>query len=251
MNPDKKNKKIPWRSEAWKKAAERFFFIPACFPVAVLLYALNSKSYKYFGLFVINLLVMIVAILLIYKGIHDPLILFFIGIVLFSIDWGCASVILYFTEIPVKDPEPIFVTGSLSAIPDSPVNKVEAMGRTLVTNLRKWKKEIESVPLQNDIEELVQICLIVMKRNDVEAWKFFTTYADKLELMLSKYDEIENTRINSPEMLHTMGLIEKSISEIVVAFRNEVNEMYKKDMIDLNAETKAFMYNLRNKGLIG
>ncbi|MCD7937171.1 MAG: 5-bromo-4-chloroindolyl phosphate hydrolysis family protein [Tannerellaceae bacterium] len=125
------------------------------------------------------------------------------------------------------------------------------MGRTLVTNLRKWKKEIESVPLQNDIEELVQICLIVMKRNDVEAWKFFTTYADKLELMLSKYDEIENTRINSPEMLHTMGLIEKSISEIVVAFRNEVNEMYKKDMIDLNAETKAFMYNLRNKGLIG
>ncbi|MCD7937490.1 MAG: hypothetical protein LUG98_11565 [Tannerellaceae bacterium] len=124
------------------------------------------------------------------------------------------------------------------------------MGRTLVTNLRKWKREIESVQLQNDIEELIQICLIVMKRNDVEAWKFFTTYAERLDTMLAKYDEVENTRINSPEMLRSMALIEKSIGTIVIAFRNEVNEMYKKDLIELDADTKAFVYNLQRKGLV-
>ncbi|MCD8079326.1 MAG: 5-bromo-4-chloroindolyl phosphate hydrolysis family protein [Bacteroides sp.] len=89
-----------------------------------------------------------------------------------------------------------------------------------------------------------------MQRKDEESKKFFERYADTLNNMLSKYDEIENTRINSPEMLRSMELIEKSMTDIVVVFRNEINKMYKNDLLHLNAETKAFMQDLRNKGLI-
>ncbi|MCC8154033.1 MAG: hypothetical protein LIP01_07370 [Tannerellaceae bacterium] len=51
-------------------------------------------------------------------------------------------------------------------------------------------------------------------------------------------------------MKKTMRLIEKSIADLVIVFRNEINEMYKRDMLDLGADTAAFMHDLRNKGLI-
>ncbi|GEM_PF-2684953 len=126
----------------------------------------------------------------------------------------------------------------------------EEMGTNLIINLNKWKKEIESAQIQNDIDELINLSKIVMQRDCEESKKFFSRYSDTLNNMLSKYDEIENTRINSPEMIRSMTLIEKSITDIVVAFRNEINKMYKSDLLNLNAETQVFMQDLRNKGLI-
>lgn len=126
----------------------------------------------------------------------------------------------------------------------------QVLGEKLINNLHKWQCEIESLQMKNDIGELINICSIVMKRNDKESLRFFKRYGDRVDSMLERYDQIENTRLNTPEMLKTMDLIENSIGDIVVAFKNEINEMYKKDLLDLDADTTVFVQELKNKGLI-
>ncbi|MCC8188123.1 MAG: 5-bromo-4-chloroindolyl phosphate hydrolysis family protein [Bacteroides sp.] len=177
------------------------------------------------------------------------------GVVLFFIGWGFCIAYLFATAKEflcyLYDPEYEPPTEASRQLSEKSISdEVNAMGSGLIRSLNRWKKEIESEQIQRDMDELITLCQVVMQRNDEESKKFYERYTDTLNHMLSKYDEIENTRINSPEMLRSMELIEKSITEIVVVFRNEINKMYKNDLLHLNAGTKAFMQDLRNKGLI-
>jgi len=249
MKSNKKNKQDSLKGRL-TFASYVLLFIPYAFPFGLLCFDIVHKQKKWLKRFTLVVIFMILGTWFVLGYREHPAYDNFLTLGLFILVPEWFFVLVYMTEITIINLRSESKSAPLSTATIPPLNEVEKLGTKLIRNLKKWKKEIESVPLQEDIEELIQICGIVMKRNDAEAWKFFTTYSDTLDTMLGKYDEIENTRLNSPEMLQTMDLIEKSIGEIVVAFRNEVNDMYKKDMIHLNAETKAFMYNLKRKGLI-
>ncbi len=227
------------------------FFLPF-YPFGILYIATRTKNRKWMKGFLATFAIYSISILLA-VFLENSFLGF--GALLFVSGWGFCVAYLFATarEFLCYVYDPAYEPAAKAARQPTTQNtseEVSTLGSGLIRSLNNWKKEIESGQLQRDIDELITLCQVVMQRNDEESKKFFVRYAGTLNTMLSTYDEIENTRINSPEMLRSMELIEKSIAEMVIVFRNEINKMYKNDLLHLNAETQAFIQDLRNKGLI-
>jgi chaperonin cofactor prefoldin len=79
---------------------------------------------------------------------------------------------------------------------------------------------------------------------------FFERNAETVNKLLNKYNELEDTRIDTPEIKENMRKIETAVNKISFAFEQELSNMYKNDMLDINAETEAFIQSLKNKGLL-
>lgn len=124
------------------------------------------------------------------------------------------------------------------------------LGVRFVLSMQRWIREVESESLKDNIEQLIRLAKIVIAKDNVESQKFFMRYTDRLNNLLERYDDIENTRLNTAQMQEAMRLIEDSIAKTVVAFRAEVANMYKSDLLEISAETTIFMQDLKQKGLI-
>ncbi len=123
-------------------------------------------------------------------------------------------------------------------------------GTQMIADLLKWKGEIESQSLRGDIDQIVSLSKIVLQKSGAETDLFFSRYDAVLNKLLHKYDEIENTRLDTEEMAKTMKLIADGICDIAKAMRQDVNNMYKQDLLDINAETSVFLRELQKKGLL-
>lgn len=109
----------------------------------------------------------------------------------------------------------------LSPTPPAPleVEKVETThspfpintGFIFITELKELQGVVEDDKLKESIQQLIGLSEIVLKRHDDQTDKFFLRYSDKLISLLNKYDEIENTRLNSPDILKTMQYIRDSV----------------------------------------
>ena len=68
---------------------------------------------------------------------------------------------------------------------------------------------------------------------------------------LYKYDEIENQQIGTEEMQDFMNKTEKMLEKIEIAFKSQLNNLYKSDMMDTDAEMKVFDTMLKSDGISG
>jgi hypothetical protein len=119
-----------------------------------------------------------------------------------------------------------------------------------ISGLHKWHREIDSLPMKKNIQNLIEISSVVAKRKNKDSERFFMRYNDSLNSLLKQYDEIENNKLNTEAMRETMRNIESGFGQIVSAFKKEAESMYKYDVVNLNAETAAFLQDLRNRGLL-
>ncbi len=131
-----------------------------------------------------------------------------------------------------------------------PVANKIGKGEQLISDLRKWKTEVEPELLRADIDQLINLSEIVLKKKGVDRDLFFSRYDAPLNTLLQKYDEIENTRLNTNDMVETMISIESTIRDTVKAMKKDISNMYKADMQDINAETSIFLRELKKKGLL-
>ena len=84
-----------------------------------------------------------------------------------------------------------------------------------------------------------------------QAEKFFSYYLPTTVNFLHKYDEIENQEIGTEEMKAFMNKTEKMLEKIEVAFKSQLNNLYKADMMDTDAEMKLFDTMLKSDGISG
>lgn len=84
-----------------------------------------------------------------------------------------------------------------------------------------------------------------------QADKFFSYYLPTTVNFLHKYDEIENQEIGTEEMKAFMAKTEKMLEKIEIAFKSQLNNLYKADMMDTDAEMKLFDTMLKSDGISG
>lgn len=130
----------------------------------------------------------------------------------------------------------------------------EAKEETLqISNI---SKQIEDKEVVGNIE---QICDISNKIIDTlsknpnklgQARNFLNYYLPVTIKILTRYDEIENQRLNTTESKEFMESVKKMTEKIKNAFNEQLNNMYQTEMIDTDAEIKVFESMLKSDGFL-
>lgn len=130
----------------------------------------------------------------------------------------------------------------------------EAKEETLQIN--NISKQIEDKEVVENIE---QICDISNKIIDTlsknpnklgQARNFLNYYLPVTIKILTRYDEIENQRLNTTESKEFMESVKKMTEKIKNAFNEQLNNMYQTEMIDTDAEIKVFESMLKSDGFL-
>ena len=130
----------------------------------------------------------------------------------------------------------------------------EAKEETLqISNISKQIEDKEVV------ENIEQICDISNKIIDTlsknpnklgQARNFLNYYLPVKIKILTRYDEIENQRLNTTESKEFMESVKKMTEKIKNAFNEQLNNMYQTEMIDTDAEIKVFESMLKSDGFL-
>ncbi|MCC8154032.1 MAG: hypothetical protein LIP01_07365 [Tannerellaceae bacterium] len=131
-----------------------------------------TRCKKYTGIFVISFLLQIAAFFCLFTLDEDSFLLaptvfllgvtWLISVVFMAVKSGEVLRALSFSA-PVTEEVPDVVE-----VPDA-----KEIGSQLIQNLTKWRGEIESIEMQQDITQLIKSCEIILTRNDEESLKFF------------------------------------------------------------------------------
>lgn len=130
----------------------------------------------------------------------------------------------------------------------------EAKEETLqISNISKQIEDKEVV------ENIEQICDISNKIIDTlsknpnklgQARNFLNYYLPVTIKILTRYDEIENQRLNTTESKEFMESVKKMTEKIKNAFNEQLNNMYQTEIIDTDAEIKVFESMLKSDGFL-
>ena len=77
---------------------------------------------------------------------------------------------------------------------------------------------------------------------------FFSYYLPVTVKLLYKYDEIENQRLTDSDSKKFMASAKTMIDKISKSFKNQLSSLYKKDIMDTDAEMKVFDNMLKTDG---
>lgn len=130
----------------------------------------------------------------------------------------------------------------------------EAKEKTLQIN--NISKQLEDKVL---VENVKQICDTSNKIIDTlsknpnklgQARNFLNYYLPVTIKILTRYDEIENQRLNTPESQKFMKSVQDMTEKIKNAFNEQLNNMYQTEMIDTDAEIKVFETMLKSDGFL-
>ena len=130
----------------------------------------------------------------------------------------------------------------------------EAKEKTLQIN--NISKQLEDKAL---IENVKQICDTSNKIIDTlsknpnklgQARNFLNYYLPVTIKILTRYDEIENQKLNTTESQKFKKSVQDMTEKIKNAFNEQLNNMYQTEMIDTDAEIKVFETMLKSDGFL-
>lgn len=128
--------------------------------------------------------------------------------------------------------------------------------KEMTNSLYKLSNRLERADLSNNIKE---ICSISNKIIDTisknpkklgQAKKFLNYYLPVTIKIISRYDEIEDQKLNSNESKKFMESIENMVEKIKEAFNKQLNGMYQAEILDTDAEIKVFESMLESDGFM-
>lgn len=135
-------------------------------------------------------------------------------------------------------------------------NLYEKLTEAKETNsqIEKMIPKIDSVELVNNIKQINDTVskIISTVEKKPEKYKimsnFFNYYLPVTLNILTRYDEIENQRLTTPDSQKFMKSAEDMIKNINEAFKKQLSNLYQSDMIDTDAEMKVFYSMLKADG---
>jgi hypothetical protein len=134
----------------------------------------------------------------------------------------------------------------MNALPES----ISETGLKFIANLKKWEAAVEPADLKKNILRLIDISEQIVKKPGIDSDKFFTRYAEPVDQLLGKYDQIENAHLNSEQSGKSLQEVENFIEKMVLVFEKEYAGLYKNDLLDIDTEVEAFTQSLKNRGLL-
>lgn len=148
--------------------------------------------------------------------------------------------------ISIEAKDMIKQINGMAALPEG----ISETGLKFIANLKKWETAVEPTNLKKNILRLIDISEQIVKKPGIESDKFFVRYADPVDQLLAKYDQIENAHLNSEESGKSLQEVENFIEKMVLVFEKEYAGLYKNDLLDIDTEVEAFTQSLKNRGLL-
>lgn len=128
--------------------------------------------------------------------------------------------------------------------------------KEMVKQLNDLSYKLEKQELSEQVRRLCEISNKIIdtisKKPEklVHANTFLNYYLPVTIKIISRYDEIENQQLNTEESRKFMKSIQNMMQKIEHAFTEQLNNMYKTEMIDTDAELKVFETMLKSDGFV-
>lgn len=125
-----------------------------------------------------------------------------------------------------------------------------------VAKLKQMKDKIQNADIRMKVLNINKttdkIIKVLHKKPDKisSASKFLNYYLPVTIKILERYDEIEEQNLSSSSSREFENKVKQMISNIEIAFDNQLNNLYNAEFIDTNAEIKVFESMLKSDGLL-
>lgn len=130
-------------------------------------------------------------------------------------------------------------------------SQIEILERkTLAAELAYWGKLIQHAGIKANLAKMEKIAIIIKEKDPSEEETFSIRHIDTLSKLLGQYCVFENSGLDTEETKTSMQRIEEAIVKAEGAFEQELNAIFKTDMMSVDAESEVYLDSLRNKGLI-
>jgi len=127
---------------------------------------------------------------------------------------------------------------------DTPENK------TLADELTYWERQINSREIKTMVKRMSKIASTIQEKDMLEGEKFTMRHAETVTKLLRQYHSIVSSGITSNESRDSLRRITETLTLTHQAFEQELNNVFQADMLDMDAESKAYLQSLKNRGLI-
>lgn len=130
-------------------------------------------------------------------------------------------------------------------------SQIEILERkTLAAELAYWNKLIKNADMKANLSKMEKIALIIKEKDPSIEESFSIRHTDTLSKLFGQYCILENSGLDTEETKNSMLRIEEAISAAGNAFEQELNAIFKTEMMTVDAESEVYLDNLRNKGFI-
>ena len=130
-------------------------------------------------------------------------------------------------------------------------SQIEILERkTVAAELAYWNKLIRNTGVKDNLSKMERIAFIVQEKDPSMSETFFLRHAETLSKLLEQYCLLENSGLDTEETAMSMQKIEDAILSASGAFEQELNAIFKTEMMSVDAQSEVYLENLRNKGFI-
>lgn len=122
--------------------------------------------------------------------------------------------------------------------------------KTLSAELQFWEKGIANPEVKKNLGKMNKIAFLIQEKDSIAGEIFFKRHSDTIIKLLKQYRELEAAGMENTEIISSMQRIEEAIDVIRSAFEKELQNMFQTDMLDIDAESAAYIQSLKNRGLV-
>ena len=144
--------------------------------------------------------------------------------------------------------------------------KLKDTNKTLYQKILEAKKEekqiknlipkVENIETQKDLKEINETINKILEEVEKNPKKekslnnFFDYYLPVLIKITTRYDEIENTRLTTPDEKKFMTKAQNLIKDTNKAFKTILSNLYQKDIMDTDADMKVYELMMKADGIV-
>jgi len=144
--------------------------------------------------------------------------------------------------------------------------KLKDTNKTLYQKILEAKKEekqiknlipkVESEETKQNLKEINETINKILEEVEKNPKKekslnnFFDYYLPVLIKITSRYDEIENTRLTTPDEKKFMTKAQNLIKDTNQAFKTILSNLYQKDIMDTDADMKVYELMMKADGIV-
>ncbi|MDR1202178.1 MAG: 5-bromo-4-chloroindolyl phosphate hydrolysis family protein [Tannerellaceae bacterium] len=122
--------------------------------------------------------------------------------------------------------------------------------KTLAAELNYWQKEIQDENIKDRLGRMSKIAHIIYEKDHTSGELFSMRHTDTVVKLLRQYKALEVSELDSSEIRASRERIVDTIELTHKAFEQELSKIFEADMLDIDAESMAYMQSLKNRGLI-
>ncbi len=129
-------------------------------------------------------------------------------------------------------------------------------GMAFIGRLRSSQLAIENTKIQTLLEHMIQTVNAIFDHIQANPHKlstirrFLNYYIPTVSNLLKSYDELEEQKQAAAKLQATLHGIEAVLGQVTAAFDRQLEALYEKDVIDINADIRVLEQMLEREGLL-